>query len=249
VDLGIGFEDTLTGEALQELESTLVKLLLEDGFTSEEDSEPDEGGSSSFAYERKSDDGEVLELIHVHGDYVHATLFEYRGWDITRDNLVERLGLFFEQARSGASKVSGVSLAFRDIFISESPDAYSAAEVFKQSEFLPSVIFQGGPEWGTQLRLMVGGSSQLSSWSPVHSRLSVSAGIRDAEDEPKEHVTSLFHHQIASLKDSSHASNAMSESELKACLDDMHNRNRDLMLQLLSDEMCAAIGLEKENDE
>lgn len=249
VDFGIGFDEALSADFLRELESTLIGTLVKSGFTPEEDADSDEGGSATIAYERKSDDGEILELVHVHGYYAHATSFDYRGWDITRDQLTDRLRPLLEQVRFGAAKVSGISLAFRDIFISETPDAYSAAEVFKPSELLPAAIFKAGSEWGTQLRLITGIPSSSSDWLPVHSRLSVSAGIRGSDDEPAEHVTSLSHHQIASLEESADLSNAITDPEVKTCLDVMHNRNRDLMLQLLSDEMCSAIGLEKESYE
>lgn len=245
VDLALGFDDPLSEDVFRELEGSLGTALVSEKFVKDE-SASEKNVGMHLAYERKSDDGEVMEFVHVHPDYIHAQVYEYRGWELTRDRLVEVLKPVLKIACSSATPAEALFLSFKDAFLNDESDGYSASDVFKPNDLLPNAVFKSSGYWVHRLSMNFAGDDGTKRWSNIYSRLGIDAGIKSMDDDNERHVTELTHRQGSFVAPGVDVETAFNEESVKLRLDVMHNRNREVMLELLNDEMCSRIGLERE---
>jgi hypothetical protein len=246
MDAGIGLRESLDVERVRALGAELQGALEGEGFLRATEDEDDE---LPVAFKRTNADGDVLETVHVHDDHIHVLAHEYRGWEFTRDQVVKRLAPALSLARSELCEPAGLMLVFRDRFITDKPEEYDPYEVFKPNDFLPAAVFNHGALWTHQLALNfpVGQEDRPR----LYSRLSVNAGVEsvDENDEKFEHSTDITHRQLMFRNREADVNVEWSEEQVKFRLDAMHLRNKELMLELLSEEMSDRIGLRETTDE
>ena len=245
VDLALGFDEPLTEDVFRELEGSLAAVLVPEKFVKDE-SDPDPDVGIYLVYERKSEEGEIMEFVHVHPNYVHAQVFEYRGWELTRDRLVEVLRPVLKIARSSVTPAEAMFLSFTDAFLNDELDGYDVSDVFKPNDFLPNTVFQSSGYWEHRLGMSFSTDDGTKRWSNIFSRLGIDAGMKSMDDDTDTHVTEVKHRQGSFVAPNVDVEAAFSEESVKLRLDVMHTRNREVMLELLNDEMCSRIGLERE---
>ncbi|WIX23711.1 hypothetical protein PUV44_12270 [Xanthomonas arboricola pv. corylina] len=143
LDFALLFKKDLDAETQQDLVSRLASHLDKFGLQrlapNDSDDALDEDGDEVFAFARKDEDGDVVEEVHVHENYVHVIWSDYRGWLLSRDGAIERLGPAIDLIGSGTVEFAGVGLAYRDVFLTDEGALFDASKVFrKDSELLPS---------------------------------------------------------------------------------------------------------------
>lgn len=252
-DFGLSVRKGFSKRSLASLQAAMEGPLLEDGFRRLADS--DCGGSDQlrFGYERLAPgvEQEVVETVHVHAGHVHVLLHEYRGWEVTRQTAMKRLGPVLDFFRASAFDARLV-LAFRDAFVNKTPRRYSPLDVFKPNSLLPMTVFEVGEFWHQQLTL-VDDAAEGEEWERIFSRLSVEARVRRIGKETLEegkakksdfvHWTEITHRQQLVGNRKAAAEVEWSDEVVAARLDVMHRRNKVTMLELLSHEMLERIGL------
>lgn len=240
VDFGVLFPADLPAKTRQAIARALTKHLAKDRFVQEKSDEDD-----VIAFERKStpDESDVAEEVHIHDDFIHVVTYDYRGWSLTIEQMLGRLEPVFEMVRQGAVSPQYFGLTFRDVFVNLQPATYIPDEVFsRSSRFLPAFSFDVGETW------------RHSSWwdegpkaSPTtRNFLTIDARVRKPKGGGKSrHFTEITHGQRLSGNKSKGSAVTWIADSLRSRLDQAHQRNKNILGDLLSSDMIQRIGLEE----
>lgn len=244
LDFALIFVEHLTDDQRTAVEARLLQHLSSDGYVESEDDEDDDG-DRVYALARTGEADEVTEAVHVHSHYAHVAWFDYRGWSFCRDGAIARLRPVLEMASEGSLELSGVGLAYRDVFFDDDAHEHRADSVLRRGcRYLPAFTFECEGKW-----------RQTVSWHHfmsdaafgVFANLDVDSGVSrsDGTDEAERHITDISHRQqIYRTKSVAGAVN-WDEATLAQAWDTAHANNRDLMVELLTDEMLQRIGLKE----
>lgn len=247
MDVGISFSEQLGQPDLEALCGRVRSSMLDEDFVESSDGcDGDDGLVLNF--ERLDDDGEAVEVVHVHNTHVHYVTHEYRGWSVSRDVAISRLANCFDFMVERGDLNARLTLAFEDAFIAQDPKKYRASDVFSPNSYLPKTVLDGRTQWRMQLTLDEKNSQPKSrDWSKVFSRLTVNARVVDmaseSVDEELRHLTTVLHRQQIVVHASVGARVAWSAESVRRRLDVMHSQNKSLMKELLSEDMKSLIGL------
>lgn len=245
IDLAILFRAKLSAEQQAYVRANFERILVPEGF---EAARADDGGAGAF--ERKGIAGEVTEEVHIHEQFVHLIWNEYRGWTFTLDAALKRVGFLLEDLRDGRIEPAGMGLAVRDVFFNDDPDTYQILDVFgADSRFIPRIAYECDDESWRQ---------SVSYWdarkdNPIYSSVSIQARVAypDSDDEDKHsdtddegiHVTEIVHRQSIYGNKDAESAVEWSMNAVRERWSELHQRNKKLMFELLSDEMISTIGL------
>lgn len=238
VDVALIFEEKLSSSTRLLIASSL-KSHLKEGFRK---LAPKERDSKIIAFQRKIDE-DIAEEVHIHDRFVHVSLWDYRGWSITKKDMVGRVEPVLEMARGGELKLTSAGLVFRDVFINNDPSTYAPADVFRaSSRFLPPLAFSAGKIW----RHTFSWANEKALGLKLRSNLTVKASIDSiGEDDEDGHITEIAHRQEIMGNISGDPAVEWSSERLNAKLDSAHQHNKDILIDLLSFEMCQKIGLKE----
>lgn len=198
-------------------------------------------------WERRDEGGDVTEAVHLHAHYAHVVWFDYRGWSLSRDTSIKWLQPLLTRAMAGSLKLSGVGLAYRDVFFNDDVSAYRADDLLRRdSRHLPAISFDTGPQW-----------RHGSSWAEQdivaglqvrrRHRLEIEAEVLSEEGddhgEPDLHMTEALHSQTLVVVGNSAGAVEWSEEVLGQLWDSARDANRKVVSSLLTREMLVKIGL------
>lgn len=250
VDIAIIFERKLSSKQLRRLGAVFNKALPELGLVA---SDADgHGDGRRFVFSKKGEDGSVTETLHIHDNFVHVLQSEYRGWTVTRDAAIERLTPLIALLPDAELPAGCLGMAFRDAFLQDEPKKYDIVDVFKPNIYLPRFVFDAGRLW--DIRLEWRESDVPKPWEGAVSRLSVDAEVRGASPKVADgkkseqflHVSEITHRQqvmVRKLKEKPQLS--WSVDMVRDWLDYLHDRNKALINELLTDAMLERIGLKE----
>lgn len=247
MDVGVSFKEPIPRSDLIELCEQLRESLTADGFV-ESQNGCDGEDKLILNLERLDSDGDAVEVVHVHESHVHYVSHEYRGWGVSRDIAISRLGHCFVFMAQCKNRESRLTLSFQDAFIGTDPKKYRPEEVFKGNDYLPKAVLDGRSYWRVQLTLdEKNGQPKSRDWSRIFSRLTVNARVVDMESSSDEemlrHLTTISHRQQIVVPSSVTVRVAWTAESVRRRLDVMHRHNADLMGELLSPDMRSVIGL------
>ena len=245
VDMGFSFSQGITEEALADVRPALSKLLLPEGFKKGRTGKAKSENLASF--ERRSEDGEILEVVHLHRGHFHVVTHEYRGWDFTKARSLSRLFPVFHALQNAGIAINKWVLVFRDGFLNDDIGSYSPADVVRPNQYIPRAALSAGPFWNSSFVLNIDNESPVAerAWSNSFSRLVVDARIRE-NDKKHQHVTFITHSQMMFRNFGIRKKVKWSEDHVDSVLDLMHDKNADLLREVLSLEMVDRIGLTEE---
>lgn len=249
IDFGFAFRSSLDEELHGRVSSAFSDHLLgEDFAASDNHAEDDRDDGLLFSLERHSPDGDLLEALHVHGSFVHLMLFEYRGWEATRDEAMSRLAPIVLLLQDGGPEARQM-LGVRDVFLSSEPDQYDIHDVFRANQYLPERVFATGRYWDQTLSFAEDASGAIDG--KVFSRLAVEGRLVKAadgdEDGKFDHRTEIFHKQQAAGNDFDDPAVEWSVDLIRNRFDDMIGRNKRIMREMLSEDMAKRIGITEED--
>ncbi|MES2671787.1 MAG: hypothetical protein V4673_15385 [Pseudomonadota bacterium] len=238
MDIAIILDGKMSPEQIVELRADFTESLSPEGFIVEA------RGSGVVAFKRKGIAGEVVEELHIHGAFVHIVCNEYRGWTFTRDTAIKRLTPLFSRLKDGRAKFSSAGMSFQDVFLSDDPGNYFLSDVFRVgNRFLAPAISEGHNRWKQDVSWV--GKKTESAFVTADTFLKIEAKIASSDPEDKQsHVTEITHRQLASWK-SGKVTALTDESYFREVLNELHCRNKSLLLELLNDEMISKIGLKE----
>jgi len=253
LDIAVVLSDKLTTEQQEELHAELAKLLAEDQFASKEATRP-----GLVAFERKSSDGDIIEELHIHPTFVHVFWNEYRGWTFARELALRRLGPVIDRVRAGLLKADGVGMAFEDIFVNDDPAEFELIDVLQpNSRFVPAIAYEDRASfWKTSFSYVVGGDeegdhatySSLAIEASQASSREEDGSDTDADENEVSHSTRILHRQSLYLNPGNRDAGTevqWSEKSVRGFLNRLHDQNKSLMLELLSEDMINRIGLKE----
>jgi hypothetical protein len=197
------------------------------------------------AFKRAVDDNadDVVEEVHIHESFVHVLQFDYRGWALTKQQMIDRLQPAVECVRSGELKLAGAGLMVRDVFVNDEPATYTATDVFAENGLmLPKSAFSAKNPW----RFSLSETESLNEAGDLRSTVSIEAKERVVSKGHKAHFTEITHSQQAgNFKRSSDLDwlNKFFETGVDA----LHQRNKNMLFDLLTPEMIERIGLKEKN--
>lgn len=246
MEVGVVLRDALLDDERAILVKAVSENLRDKSFVDADgDCEKDE--SLILALELPDNEGEIVELLHIHDTHIHYMAYEYRGWEVTKEIALNRIEpvLQFMSRRPKEAKPARLILAFKDAFRSDEPENYSAHEVFKPNEFMPSAIFNCKEFWYHQLTLMREAPSDFSNiWKRIFSRTIIDARVLNVEDSTV-HSTEITHRQQMQGNQDDGPDVEWGKDAVQSKLDIMHTANKSLMVALLNDEMSVRIGLKE----
>jgi hypothetical protein len=183
-------------------------------------------------------DKDEAELVRIAGDTLRIRFKDYRGWRVTREEIISRFISVREAMSEFEYYFSSSGLMFIDIFHRNGIENYSCDEVFNvSSPYFPGHLKSVGPEWSVE-----------SSWHTSNSSSNTIAQILDLnssinEDEDPNHTTGVRHRQLMDFLEDHHAVHRADQHQLREWLDQFHQSNCNLIKSLLNIEMLSAIGL------
>lgn len=238
VDVGLLFSKKLSTKAREDITSALKSHLKSKKLRFV----PSRSAEKTIVFRRK-EAGDTAEDVHVHSGFAHVIFFEYLGWALTRDAMVDRLFPILKLARDGELVLKSAGLVFRDIFFTDNADEFSASDVFAPSgRWLPSFAISGRSQW----RNTAAWTDRMESGLELKSTLTVKTSV-ESEDEPQRrlHVTEVTHQQEIVGNESAEPAVEWSDARFRQRLDVAHNLNKSVLLDLLSVEMAQRIGLKE----
>jgi hypothetical protein len=244
VDVALFLGGKLPSKERDFLRIDFEKALAEEGFVAEKP----RAKSSAFVFKRSGVAGEVVDELHIHEAFVHLLSNEYRSWTFARDTAFRRLAPLFRWLDHGRVEVSGVGMAYRDIFICDTPDDYDVADVFRlQNRYLPAVLLQAGERWKQHISMP--GRATHAEPLAIRDSIDIEAKISNAEgdatNESDLHVTEITHRLTTRWDQGADVAVKWSESRFYELLNCLHARNKAVLLELLCDEMIDKIGLKE----
>lgn len=243
LDFALTFKNDLSDEERDQLALALQAHL--DQF---ERVGADDDGDDEFpiAFDRKGEDDEAMESVHIHRNYVHVAWSDYRGWSFSRDGAIGYLRPVLDWVREGRLALSSVTLAYRDVFFNETPDTYDAREVLKVgSQYVAPKIFSSGQRWRHWLAW---GNEEHNEWPMVtFATLRIEAFPAGDDDAPL-HCTEITHSQSQRWRDDAVLARP-SDDELRNAWNDARGVNQALIRELLTDDMLERIGLKEGTNE
>lgn len=242
VDVALLLKDELTKGQVQLLRAQLGEILSPEGFK--------RSGSSDVplvGFARKGIAGESTEELHVHKRFVHSYWTEYRGWTLTRDASIHRLEPVLALADQGQVEIAAIGLLYTDVFLNDDSNTYVATDVFKDaSRFLPRFVFTAREFWETKSTWFddLPGSDEHA----VYSSITIEARSEDGGEDSSvdRHVTEISHRQRIFCKEDRGGAALSDRGLIATVLNGAHSLNRSLMIELLSEDMLARIGLKEE---
>ena len=248
-DFGLSVREPFTAEQLTRLHEAMAPTLLAAGF--ERDPADEEAEEGSVVYHRlTSGTGEIIEEFHIHANHVHLFVNEYRGWQVTKKIALDRLAPMWALVSDPTFGLANARLVlgYKDAFSNADPRSNSSHDVFKPNPLLPQYVFDAGLFWRYQLTLMEIGTKELP-WDNF-ARLEVEAQVQNmAEDEGDEaervlvHSTDITHRQQLAGNSDGDPAVEWSAGTVERKFDHLHERNKQVMVELLSADMAERIGL------
>lgn len=237
LEFAIIYRDTFDSGFIDKLRPFLVEELADFDLATDSDD------NAVLAFEKRDEEGEITEEVHVHGNYIHAVWSDYRGWTLSRDGSASKLSQIIEFGRKLGLPAAHIGLAYRDVFFNDEPASYTPHDVFRSDcRFLPQASFSLGKKWRTSFSWP---ESNVEDLVNVLSTLGVEARLRafdEAESATTTHVTEIVHkQQIRPLKES--AKQDWTRELLILAWDIAHFRNVNLMRELLTVGMLEKVGL------
>lgn len=183
---------------------------------------------------RDPQDGTPILALEIQGHIARFSMFDYRGWELSRDLGLRMLASVKEGISALGVMANSCGLRFVDQFVLDDPDAYEFTDVFKPAPayFSPYLASVGGL-WHSH----TGWFEELPSGTRLLTNLNITA--QQVEDI---HLTSI-EHRIQTVpigKDSLE----VADTELADRFEDMHNFNKKILRNSLSSAMSRRIGLE-----
>lgn len=253
VDVAIFLESALTDEQRASVRDAMQEVLVAAGFEARKSS-----STTTVAWRKINDEAEPLEEFHIHPGFFHFSAFEYRGWTYTREAILSRLAPVIQLLADRRLTPIGIGLAFIDVFFNDEPDNYQVTDVFApHSPYLAQVIYESGHEWKNQVSW-----SEEVDHAQIESSLSISARLLTEEDDDDrdgdgdatgegsdamdsdQHITEI-QNKLSVMEDPSQAAVSWSKEEVASRLDLLHSKNKQLLLDLLSEDMIRRIGLKE----
>lgn len=247
MEVGIALRDAINEEELEILVNSASVFLRDNNFIdSKDDDDEDQDEDLVLAFKQLNEDEEVTQLFHIHRTHIHYMAYEYRGWEVTRDIALNRLepALDFIRNSPKRAKTARLILAIKDAFRTDEPESYSAVDVFQENQFFPPIVFECGQFWHHQITLMHNASiSPSRAERKIFSRLEVEARLFDLGDDDIIHSSEITHRQQMQGPSEEEIDMDWTKESVQAKLDFMHSANKNLMLNILNQEMSDRIGL------
>lgn len=242
LDFALLFSDHIRGELQHELQEELQEVLSASGFAR---LVPRDDDQEISGWERKDEDGDVTEAIHFHAHFAHVVWYDYRGWSNCRDSSIRWLSSVVSRASMGSLNISGIGLECRDVFFFDEAESYRPEGLFKfGTRYLSPIAFQSGPRW----RQMISWDDQLKIANrDLRRRNSVECITepldRLVDDDSELHVTEISHRQTLGLAHDDAARSDLASDGLRKIWNAAHEANKELIGELLTDDMLRTIGL------
>lgn len=243
VDIALFLDGKLSADQRDDLRAAFKTALEAEGFVAGKSRD-----KSAVTFKRNGIAGEVVDELHIHETFVHIKSNEYRGWTFTRDMAIKRFGPLFARLKNGRIKVSGIGLAYRDAFLCDTPKNYDVSDVFRlENRFLPAAVLTSGNRWKQEVSLP--GGAFADNPLKISTTLTIEAKVTSSDDEEavsrELHATEITHSLTIRWNKSAASVVKWSEIRFRNLLDSLHQQNKSVLLELLSEEMIDKIGLKE----
>jgi len=193
--------------------------------------------TAGLALKKFSPDGVILWELNVIKDSIVAVCKSYRGWTEEKETAVRFLKAVLHVLERSDNQINSIILQITDRFIELEPNEYDIGRVFnKNSCYLTKNVLSQGPLWHVFQGWFEndnGGREALCL-----NVLNISTKSTAVHESSIEHA---IHYQTN--KPQLVASYAGEENCLDSIFDDLHERNKVVIKELLCAEQLKAIGL------
>lgn len=204
---------------------------------------PSQAPSPVLDFERINPDGTLSWRLHVESRAIFVNCLSYEGWDNAWPKARNFLKLALQHAtKQRKNGVKSTIFQVIDVFDWTGDKAdYNAMQLFRQgSELVPDSMFRSGPLWHLhQGRFFESPSLPLSAY-----RVLERVNIDSAENEANQYSTRVDVFQDLQLGSPISTSDFMMTG-LEAAFKYLHDKNKDVVRALLTEDMSKRIGLSK----
>jgi len=249
-EVAVLFSETMSGERKAELAKELQRP-----FRALDLVRIRPGRNGRLGFQRLDDAGEVIEQVHINNGFVVAIWNEYRGWRTARDGAISLLGPIFSKLQKEELPGHGLGVAFRDIFFNDDPLSYSPEELFKKdSAYIPSIVFSNKQSFFWKSSNSWYAKKGVDSKFLLNSQLSIVAQVKNKNDvkgelnfEEARHSTEVLHRQsiFFAQEPDSQSKFAWGLDDIRSAMDILRDENKDILSEILQDEMASQIGLKE----
>ena len=202
----------------------------------------DDGASVSAGHDglqlsRHRDDGTATWVLQMQPALLACSCMDYERWDVIKPKALELLFPIIDIAASKSSEIQAVGLQYQDAFRVEtlSPLAATGRLFRENGPFLSShTLHMDGP-W----HIHQGWFSKGLGNRITHNLVNIDLTVEEGECLVRIHGQ----HRLLSTMQIENSSAPIDPQEISAALDSLHNDNKAVILDLLSEDICRQIGL------
>jgi len=193
--------------------------------------------TSGLSLQRFQEDGTPAWELTVVRDSIVATCRTYSCWATEKGTAIRFIRAVLHLLERSDNLINGVVLQITDRFIGPAQDSYDIESVFnKESPYLTKNVLTQGPLWHVFQGWFNAPSNVIRG--KCLNVLNISTNVT------REHISSIEHsiqYQMDELKEA--VIYSQDTSSLSVIFDDLHEKNKVLVKELLCKEQLEAIGL------
>jgi len=190
-------------------------------------------------------DGSQIKMIRAEKRSIIINCYKYSRWSEVWRNIRGLLEMFTEQLISPQNPINSLALTYQDQFLLESSNNYDIFDVFNpDTQYLNKKVLTSGPYWHLHQGWF---DTEAFSNSSILNILNINAASAD-----KEHKTTIEHRGITkqtkpftNVKTLFEKSDESKQARIDNYFELLHDKNKELLNDLLSNYMTDTIELNK----
>lgn len=200
---------------------------------------PDATGVGGISFQRKSQFGTVAKQLVVSRQNCVFSINDYVRWQPALDDVMRSFAIILPMILANRA-VNGIALQYTDVFTwKDDPAALDFAEVFRlDSGLLPSNALGLKSLWHSHH----GYFTQSSEPMPHKLLQNVNVNVHDVSEERQ--INIVMSHQ-ATLQSPIRRSTDGYEDLVRSFQDSLHNIHKEMLMKLLTHQVCSLIALDQ----
>ena len=192
--------------------------------------------ASGFDANRVEADGKISWGISIRPEFLSCTCTAYDRWKNVKPSVLEALGPFIDAALGLGAEINAIGLQYQDAFrLLDGISPETTKQLFRQeSRWIPSHLFDEPSFWHCNQGWFSNGYNSRRILNNITTDLAEVDGVHFARIGGQ--------HRIFSISFDGKTQNRIEKSDIDDVLEGLHEENKNLINEMLSDGALEAIG-------
>lgn len=196
------------------------------------------GVSSGGVFQKIREDGRPTWTLRVEGNTIVVSCTEYQRWNDISSKALDHIKAAIAFVKSDGNAVSSLIHQIVDRFVTANRDEYDISQVFNtQSPYLTGQALKAGKFWHV-----------FQGWfddkTELGGKLLNVLNLSTAENPANISITTTIDHAAHLRFNSPKALDELDDKFIRTAFDELHEANKSVIRQLLTNDQLKAIGLQ-----